>query len=149
SLSRTPRRSSARWRPAAPGRRARCPGTPSAATTASARGTGRRCGPTTRTTWEFAWRSCLDQVLEHGLQVVVGRGDLVNAAELPRRRERGHPRVERVGLRGLHDDRLVLELQAQHIVLRQELARERPGPIRADVDRVRVLVDQIADLMDV
>src|ERR1700722_19439827 len=56
------------------------------------------------------------QVLEDRLQVIVRGGDLVNGSTLARRRELGEPRIERVWPRCLHDDRLVLELQIQHIV---------------------------------
>ena len=61
----------------------------------------------------------------------------------------GQPGVELVGLPGLDDHRARLEPQADHVVVRQELARERARVVGADVDRVRVLVDQIADLVDV
>src|SRR5688572_21621250 len=43
------------------------------------------------------------QVLEHGLKIVVGRGDLVNRAELARCREGGQPCIERVRPGGLDD----------------------------------------------
>src|SRR5687767_4195584 len=43
----------------------------------------------------------LHQVLEDGLQVVVGRGDLVDRPDLVGRRQRRDPRVERIGLAGL------------------------------------------------
>ncbi len=43
------------------------------------------------------------QVLEDGLQVVVGRGDLGHFAGLAGRGQLGEPRVERIGLRRLRD----------------------------------------------
>src|SRR5271167_1905242 len=89
------------------------------------------------------------QVLEDGLQVVVRGRDLVNGAKLARRRELGEPRIERVRPRCLDDDRLTLELQIQHIVRGQKLPREGAGLIRLDVDHVGMLVDELANLMDV
>src|SRR5215510_3067503 len=46
--------------------------------------------------------STLDEVLEDGLEIVVGRRDLVDRAGSPGGRELGQPRVERVGPSGLH-----------------------------------------------
>jgi len=42
------------------------------------------------------------------------------------RGELGQPRVERIGLPRLHDDRIVFELQTQHIVARQEFGERAP-----------------------
>src|SRR3972149_9714291 len=69
--------------------------------------------------------SGLDQILEHRLQIVVGRGHLANLAQVARRRQLGEPRVERVGLNRLDDDRLGVETQAPHVVIGQEAPRER------------------------
>ena len=67
----------------------------------------------------------------------------------PRRGQLRQPRIEHVRLLRLHDQRTRLELQAQHVVVGQEPPRERARVRRLDVDGVRMLVDQIADLMDV
>ena len=56
------------------------------------------------------------------------------------------PRVERVGPRRLDDDRARLEPQADDTVLGQERARQRPRIVGAHEDRVRMRVDQLADL---
>ena len=91
----------------------------------------------------------LHQILEDGLQVVVGRRDFVNRAESPDAASVGEPRVEGIRPRRLDDHRAVLEPQAEHVVVGEELARERARLIGFDVDRVRVLVDEIANLVDV
>src|SRR5918993_1922862 len=91
----------------------------------------------------------LDEILEHGLEVVVRRCDLVNRSQFTAGGQLGEPRVERVGLSRLHDDSSQLEPQAQDVVIGEKPPRERPRVGGPDVHRVGVLVDQIADLVDV
>ena len=67
----------------------------------------------------------------------------------PRRRQLGQPRIESVGPRRLDDHRVLLELHAEHIVFGEEPARQRARIRAAHVDRVRMRVDQIANLVDV
>src|SRR4051794_5271893 len=75
-----------------------------------------------RSNSSFARRSSLlDQVLEHGLQVVVGRGALVARSRLARGGQLSEPRVERLGPAGLDDQRAWIELEAQDVVVGQEL----------------------------
>src|SRR5688572_8513505 len=69
--------------------------------------------------------SCLHQVAEHGLQVVVGRGDLVDGAEPAAGREIGDARVEGIGAGGLHHQAARVEAHAHHTLVRQQLARHR------------------------
>ena len=80
-------------------------------------------------------RSLLHQILEHGLQVVVGRRDFVDDAGLARRRHVGEPRVERIGPRRLDDDRARLEAQADDAVFDQQRARQRARIVGANEDR--------------
>src|SRR5690606_3929728 len=89
------------------------------------------------------------QVLEHGLQVVVGRRQFLDRAARPACRQLGQPLVERVGRRRLDDERVGLEAQTDDAGMRQELAAEASRIGRPDVDRVRMFVDQVADAMDV
>src|SRR3954471_20460779 len=97
--------------------------------------------------------SSFHQVLEDGLQVVVGRRDLVDGAEVGAGGHVGDARVERVGLAGLDHDGARLEAQAAHVDVVHAAAEDLPGDAarirRADVDGVRMLVDQLADLVDV
>ena len=88
---------------------------------------GRRCGGRPR--HDFTRYS------KHGLQVVVRRRDFVDGAELARGGELRQARVEHVGPRGLHDDRLVFEPQAEHVVVREELARQHARAIGLDATR--------------
>ena len=55
--------------------------------------------------------------LKYRLKVVVRRGDLVDDAELAGGRQFGQPRIEDVRAAGFDDDRVVLELQAEHVVV--------------------------------
>ena len=79
--------------------------------------------------------------LEDGLQVVVGRRDFVDRARIAARGHFGQPRVERVRLAGLDDDRARLELEAPHVVVRRGTRARAPadprrGPTRcADARR--------------
>ena len=45
--------------------------------------------------------------------------------------------------------RIGLEPQAEHIVFAEELARQRARVLGLDVHRVRMLVDQVADLVHI
>src|SRR5450759_4181401 len=91
----------------------------------------------------------LHQVLENGLQVVIRRGHFGNLARFARRGQLRQPRVEPVRGGCLHHHRPLLEPQANHIVVRQEPPRQAARVGGANVDGVRVRVDQVADLVDV
>src|SRR5215207_943499 len=58
--------------------------------------------------------SCLYQIAEHGLQVVVGGGDLLNRTEPAAGREIGDARVEGVRTCRLHHQAARLEAHAHH-----------------------------------
>src|SRR5690242_6380469 len=97
----------------------------------------------------YGGRASLHQILEDRLQIVVRRRHFVDGPEVAARGHLGEPRVERVGLLRFHDNGARLEPEAQHIVALEELPREPARLVRADVDGVRVLVDELPDLMDV
>ena len=73
----------------------------------------------------------------------------MNGAQLARRGKFGEMRIEHVGAGGLHDDAAVLEAKTDYLVVRQKLPRKLACPIGTDEHRMRMFVDQIADLMDV
>src|SRR5687767_11654942 len=83
-------------------------------------------------------RSCLYQIAENRLQVVVGRRDLVDRAEAAAGREVGDPRVERVGPRRLHHQATGIEPHAHHALVRQQFAGDGVRLRRADGDGMRV-----------
>ena len=95
------------------------------------------------------WTHVLHQILEHGLEIVVRRRDFVNRSELAAGGELREARVEHIRLRRLHDDGIVFELEAEHVVGREKFPGQRARLIRPDEHRVRMLVDEVANLVDV
>src|SRR5690348_9039207 len=86
-----------------------------------------------RSACEFAASLFFHEIFEDGLQVVVGRGDLVDRAERSRSGQIREARVERVWARRLHYYAVLLEPQAQHVVVCEKLAGEGAGLIGFDV----------------
>src|SRR6476469_5970031 len=93
------------------------------------------------------WAS-FHQILEHSLQIVVRRGHFPNLAERSGGGERGQPRVELVRLRRLDHHGPLLEPQAEHVISGEEFAGEEPRLRCTYVHRMRMLVNQIPNLMD-
>ena len=73
----------------------------------------------------------------------------MNGAQLFGRREFGQMGVKHVRPRCLDDHASVFEPKAEDLIVRQELARQLPGVFSFDEDGVRMLINQIANLVNV
>src|SRR5688572_30987596 len=97
--------------------------------------------------WELT--PSLHQILEDRGEVVVRRRHLADDAELAAGGELGEPCVEQIRLPGLDDDRALVEFEAADIREAEELAGQGPWIVGAHGHRVRMLVDEIADVVHV